>query len=382
MMTQPNLPQKILIGFGGFAVALLLITLILTRGGTPRPTPQPKPSPDTELGTGKVEVTYGTDSDDFVYKQTSHYEDGTVHVVKTVYHNRKMPWISPKGNYVLYKYNRPDGTLERERLVMPMTMLGASVYTREIERLYDESGQEPIEERYIREDGTLGVLVDGINKTFTTYRADGKTLRSIQHRVNGELFETYYRLDGQTVWWEFNYSTRRCTIHFDRQGNPYEVEYSHKSLLQGNGYSMGPKSAPIPLCDNAYEREDGTLAYKQTWTVCWDHNLDTTREILTGLEVYAEDGSLATRVTLKAEADSPRFIEKVEEFNPDGSSLVRLYQGAESRLSEETFDADGNSTGKQTFPSSDSYQESIDPRFFQGFSRDFTGLNDDDSHDI
>ncbi len=336
---------------------------------------------DTVLGNAPRTLTNPTTiEDNFLFKETVLHADGvTPRITKIVYSNRRNHLVSGNVPIIMYEHFRPDGTLVHDNMVFPEVGLGGGVDTKWRVRYFDADGKTQNEERYLREDNTIGVIFDMKKDVFTTYRRDGKTLRSVQERLPGNVYRTtYYRLDGKTVW-SVDQHNGLCKVFFDRQGNPVDKQFSTKGL--SGSFSMGPKSAPIPYREDTYTRPDRTVEYKQTWFAVYD---DDYFQALSQVEVYAADGkTLTARIKLKMRHPRHgRFIQEVELFNADGTRLVRVYKSPGSRQSEETFAANGSSIAKKTF-NSDSFSESFEDVIFQGFG----GLHlfpeyDTDSHDI
>lgn len=319
-------------------------------------------------------------NDKFLFKETVHHADGvTPRITKIVYDNRMPHLVRTSVPYVLYEFYRADGTLEKDYMVFPESGLGGGVNCKYCERFFDNTGKKELSYRYIREDGTTGVTSDHASDTFTTYRADGKTLRSVQQRLpDGTYRTTYYRLDGKTEWWVSDHGGT-AKVYFDYQGNPVKKQFTSKSLT--GSFSMGPSSPPIPYREDTYTRPDGTVEYKQTWHAVYDEDYF---QGLSQVELYAADGKTLThRVHLMLR--HPRkglFVQSVEIFNADGTRLVRNYRSPDSRESEELFGADGSSLGKTEFPGSDRFSEKFEDMIFRGFHLQTHPEHDTDIYDI
>ncbi|MBY0548654.1 MAG: hypothetical protein K2W95_15390 [Candidatus Obscuribacterales bacterium] len=335
---------------------------------------------DAEFGNDYRTVTKPMSrEDDFLFKERVCYPDGSPRIVKTVYDNRMPHLVRGDVPDVLYEYFRADGTLERDLLVEPEAGLGGGVYCKYRKRFFDVDGKTPLKEQYIRADGTLGVDIDQLKDIFTVYRADGKTLRFVQERYpNGKTRQTQYRLDGKTVWWVNGDATTK--VFFDRNGNSVNKEFTWHSL----GFSDYPKPGEpsVPRCEHRYIRSDGTAEYTQSWHTVHDNGVYF--DALAQVDVYAADGkAIVARIHLKAQhPDKGRCITKVELFNADGTRLVRTYRIAGIRLEEESFDADGKSIKKESFPATDKYSEAFEEIIFQGFGGlNYHGEYDTDRYD-
>lgn len=317
---------------------------------------------DDELGTDARTVQLPTDIDaPFMFKETVFHADGvTPRVIKTAYKNRQNYWVLGTVPYVLYEHFRADGTMSKDHMVFPDNGLGGGVYTKYRLRLYDSAGKQLIEERYLREDKTTGVIMDRLKDTFTQLRADGQTLRLVQERLDGNRYRTtYYRLDGKTPWWVSEDGSTK--VYFDEHGNAVKKEFTSRRLAAWGAIQYG-----VAYREDTYTRPDRTVEYKQTW---YAHEANGYFDAIGEVELYAADGRTVTaRIKLELRhPDKGLFIKSVQFINADGSKLVRLYQAPGCRLSEETFDANGASTAKKSFGTSDRFNESFPKVIFQGF---------------
>lgn len=333
-------------------------------------------------GSGPIDTIDGTSSDEYLFKQMVRYPDGSPKVIKTVFSNsRGLRHLHPRGHYLKYEKFRQNGTLSESVLVYPEPSLSCSVIAAASITTFEDDGTSEIETRYVREDGTTGAISNELDNSVHWYRADGLRLRSKQEYVDGDYLLTYYRLDGTTEWWSYNYAEDIGKVHFDLNGAEYEQVFK-RTVICGS-YSMGPTSAPITYNQDCFLGPSGKPSYRQTWTVAWDNNLDTTREILTRLEIFDETGEQVKKtLSWEPDANKPSFLKSVEEFNGDGTKTVRTYRSPNCRQSEESFDKSGKSLSHKSFPESDQYQETIDERLLHGFDHDIYGTYDDDSHDV
>lgn len=331
--------------------------------------------PDAVLGLDHRNLTMPmSKTDDFLFKETVCYSDGSPRIVKTVYDKRLARRVDGNVPEVMYEYYRQDGTLERDLLISAEAGLGGGVYCKDRKRTFDTDGKTQLREQYIREDGTLGVDIDMVKDIFKEYRSDGKTLRFVQERhPNGKTRQTKYRLDGKTVWWVNEDTTK---VFFDRKGNQVSKQFSWHVVATLNPTEHGGPS--VPCCEHRYVRADGTAEYTQTWHDLYDNDLRV--KGLAQVDVFATDGkTLLARIHLRPQhIDKVRFITRVELWNADGSRLVRNYRSPGCRLDEELFDASGKSIKKETFPSGDSFSEAFPDIIFQGFG----GLNHSGEYDI
>lgn len=249
-------------------------------------------APDPELG-NIVHTEIGP-QDDIVCRQTAYFEDQTPRVVKTTYAGNKGLFLTPVGNYVRYHYLRKDGTLEKEKLVNPQPSLDSSVITKYRWTYLDADGKTVVRSENYRADNTLAATSDQAQSLHTEYRMDGKTVRHIQSVDGGKNYHwTYYRPDGTTPWWSFNYSGNKIRVHFDLNGR--SVDKTGKRHNVAGSYSFGPTYAPFVHCTDSYYRPDGSLEYRQTWWHIWDKSENDDRDALGRVEVFSADGKTMVR---------------------------------------------------------------------------------------
>lgn len=274
-------------------------------------------------GLGEVLTEAGrTGKDEFLFRQSVSYPDGKTRVLKTVFDNKHAQYLHPRGQFVLYEHFRTDGTRAMERLVYPEKQLAAGVIATHAETTFAADGRTEIESRYFRENGTLAKVFDQTTSTATEYRSDGTTLRSIQTNINQESVLKYLRLDGTTLWWEYNFDRQSGRVYFDLNGEPYAKTFQRHSLLK-NGYSLGPNSPQIPTHQDSYLREDGSVEYRQTWAVCWDQTIWSSRDVLTGLEIFGADGKLLDKITIEAGSATPPGVDErmLQGFNVNARAV-------------------------------------------------------------
>jgi hypothetical protein len=307
------------------------------------------------------------------------YGEGKLRVSKWIL-ARHTSYLTQSGHNVLYEYFREDGTLEHDRLVMPQAMLGGGVYVKTRLRYFDGKNQQ-VSERYLREDGTTGVVIDMKTGLFQQIRKDGKTLRLEQITVGDKYRRIWYKLDGKTIWIDMGVDGV-AHVAFDLAGNPVDLNFTAERAI--GSYGMGPQSQPLLTHYHKYTRQDGTLAYKQTWYARWDKAASTSVATLGAVTVYdAAGNSPVAEYTLDLRAASePRFIKQVALHNADGTTLVRKYRSPGCRLSEDTLDGQQKVIGHQDFATSDRFQEVAADIIFQGFTENVWGFYDDESHDI
>ncbi len=254
--------------------------------------------PDSAFkGLGNVFTENGQPGkDEFLFRQNVNYPNGRSRVLKTVFDNNHDQHLHPRGQFILYEYFRTDGTKETERLVFPEKQLAASVIAAHSEKIFGADGRTEIESRYFRDNGTLAAVFDRVNRSSKEYRGDGKTLRSEHIYVDKECVVRYFRLDGKTLWWEYNFDTKRGSVFFDLKGESYLKAFQRSSLLAQTGYSMGPGAPQVLQHQDSYLRDDGTVEYRQTWAVRWDDRIWSSREVLICLEVFGSDGKLLKKI--------------------------------------------------------------------------------------
>lgn len=261
----------------------------------------PQPSQDNLLGQPgvKVETTYGKGKkDDFHWKQTVYHADGTTpKAVKTLWRNDKWH-IHPTGHFVTYDFYRPDGTLERTRMVQPEPNLGASIITSYHIRYFEEDGTSEIRSEYYRPNGKIGVISDRVKNRFTTFRWDGVTVRSVQYTNNdGNTALRYYRKDGRTIWWELTYDKGddRLEYHFDHDGNPCDKALTRKLLWDDDvEIEIGGHKFTANNIDT-YEDENGKRTYRQTWYSTFNPKTRGFRHVLGKVEIFDDEGELVAR---------------------------------------------------------------------------------------
>lgn len=249
---------------------------------------------DPAFGGDAVE-TLQRPAPDVVYQQTSFRADGvTPKVVKTLFANDVGSFLHPRGHFVRYAYYRQDGTLEKTKLVHPEPSLSSSVITAYSWTHYAADGRTVVLAEYFRADGTLGAVSDDVKNVYSQMRLNGKTVRYLQTYDGRDYHATYFRPDGKTPWWTFDYGTDSGRVHFDRHGNPVERTFSRTSLTKG--FSMGSGDPPIRHYQDNYHRADGTLEYRQTWYHMWDAQNKEFCDALGAVEVFAADGKTVVRV--------------------------------------------------------------------------------------
>ncbi len=343
---------------------------------------------DPEL-TGAVTITRQTmypgttcqqESGEAIARYDTTHSGGGPRVRKWILAN-KMPYLSRTGHHVLYEYFREDGTLEHDRLVQPNANLGGGVYVK-VRLRYFNAQNEEVEERYLREDGTVGVVIDMRTNHFQQFRRDGKTLRFEQVSVGDKgLRRIWYKRDGKTVWMETG-TDGNTHVSFDLSGNPVDLNFTREAAI--GSYGMGPQSEPLLTSYDKYRRQDGTLAYKQTWYARWDKTASHPADTLGAVVLYDATGThpLAEYTVDLRSASKPRFIKQVLLHRADGMTLLRKYRSPGCRLSEDILDAQDKVIEHKDFADTDHFEEAVDEIVFQGFTRNVWGFYDDESHDI
>lgn len=300
-------------------------------------------------------------------------------VVKTIFANA-VPYQTRGGHFVLYSYYREDGTLDYDKLVEPEPALGASVMVKLRLRIFDARGKQT-EERYIREDGSLGALIDLTTGSYKQFQADGKTLRYEQIPLGkDDLKLVWYKRDGKTVWYETS-ADGRTHVYFDLDGKPVDKEFSGEAAGT-NGFSMGSGEAPKEHTYINFWRKDGTLEYKQTWFTMFDPGNDKFVEVIGKLVIFDASGKNPLQeytLELRRQGEQ-RFIKQVVIHNSDGTTLVRKYRAPGNRLSEDIVNVAGQSLSHHEFDATDRFQESLPDNLFHGFGLDIWGSYDDDTH--
>jgi hypothetical protein len=316
-----------------------------------------------------------------IARYDTNYSGGARRTTKWILAN-DMPYMSLSGDHhVLYEYFREDGTLEHDWLIDPEPMLGGGVYVKERLRYFDAE-EKLVKHRYLREDGTVGVVMDETTSRFQQFRLDGKTLRFEQLMEDGNRYrQIWYKLDGKTVWMEKD-GDGKTHVSFDTTGKPVDLDFTSEPAI--GSYGMGPQSEPLLIAYDKYTRKDGTLSYRQTWFDRWDNIAERTAHTLGAVVLYDATGTnpVAEYTLDLRSASQPRFAKQVVLHNADGTTLVRKYRWAECRLSEETIDQQGQVIGHKDYPATDRFHEAVDDIVFQGFTHNVWGTYDDESHDI
>jgi hypothetical protein len=301
---------------------------------------------------------------------------------------RKGPYLRLRGHDVLYEYFREDGSLASDRLVSPEAGLGGGIYSKERVRYFEpdlNGGRVLVRSIYLRADGTTGLISDERTGLFQHYRLDGKSLHSEYFSTVGVgQRSVFYRLDGKTVWMEKD-EAENARVYFDLDGNPCDLRFKRERAI--GGFSMGPESEPVLFGYDKYQRVglDGALSpdYDQTWFMRWDKALESTVETLGEVVVYDAFGKKRCEYRLALQpAGEPRFIQEVQHFNADGSTLTRRYRAPGCRSIEVTVGPGVNEFDYRQFGDSDIFAEDADDILFQGFIRNVHGTYDDESHDI
>jgi hypothetical protein len=304
------------------------------------------------------------ESGPFVVQFSSLYENGKLRVTKTVLDNT-TPYTTRTGNYVLYQYWRPDGSLEHDKLAEPEAHLGCSVLVKYRLRYFDKSNKQT-EERYVRPDGSLGARIDTISHAITWFFADGVTVRENQTSDANGVHETRFRKNGTTVWWSTDYADQFLThVHFDHQGNPINRVFISQAGI--SVFTMGSNDAPKLLRTDTYLRPNGTTDYVQTWYEVYDKKSDLYKEEIGSVSVYDASGKkpLRTYNLELREEGQPRLIKELITYN---HQIV----GAHSIDTVE----------HQQFSTANQFSEPVDDAIFQGFDDEIWGNPDDDSHGI
>jgi|AGTN01.1.fsa_nt_gi hypothetical protein len=213
---------------------------------------------------------------------------GTPRVTKFIL-ARDRSYLTMGGHYVLYEYRRENGSLESDKLIFPGPGLGGGVYSKVRLRFFDEQGVL-VKVQYLREDGTTGLISDETKGVFQQFRLDGKSLHSeFFFTADGGQRAVYYRRDGKTVWVEKD-EKHNARVYFDLSGKPVDLRFT-RELAITESFGMGPDSEPVLYAYDNYHRQDGTLAYKQSWYFKWDKELGSTVHALGKVVVYDASGT-------------------------------------------------------------------------------------------
>lgn len=310
----------------------------------------------------------------FIVRYSTTYDGSSPRLVKTILSN-KMPYLAACGHYVLYEHYRPDGTLELDQLVHPEPSLGGGVMVKLRERRFDQSGIQS-EERYIRANGTVGVIFDLTSQHWKEFQNDGATLRFEQFHEGQSLIQVHYKRDGKTIWYKLG-PDQHTRVFFDLHGNSVNKRLSREAAPESITTQQGEQSRHSGF--DKYWREDGTLEYSQTWYQLYDREQQQEFEVVGAVTVFDAGGHkplIEYKLDLRREGE-PRFITTVEIHNTDGTRLVRKYRAPGIRLSEELLDARNAILSHREFDTSDRFNEPVNDNLFHGFGRRLWTYDDD-----
>lgn len=215
------------------------------------------------------------------------------------------------------------------------------------------------------------------------YHADGKPWKEMQRQKDGGyklvehwstgilMSELLVRADGSAERLSYSDDGRwiegRTVVHANREIDSWDYfdaagKVKSHSHWQTNGNQ-----------DVKHFRQDGTVSHRQWWHILRNFDLAGGARshrgwVLDKVEEYAADGKTLTRRLLLN--DGPTDVNGVREaqvHNADGSYTVR--QLTDNQVDqEETFSADGKSTGVTTYDADNERPvEDIDPKLFECF---------------
>lgn len=210
----------------------------------------------------------------------------------------------------------------------------------------------------------------------TTYRSDGK-IKSVSKSEPGmPRTYTYYRKDGKTIWYTQtigeNGAPGICRVFFDWKGNACDWTFTREHLWK-SGDGISPGDPPSAHNRDNYTRQDGTLAFRQTWYSIWPDARTEPDMALGEIEIFDLAGKTRVkRVRLVPNRfDSKPILRDVEIFHADGSRTLRTYGVEGKPEKEETFSAQGELKSGKMFGPNDQFDENLDAIFFDGFGVGF-----------
>jgi len=312
------------------------------------------------------------------------------HVIKYVLSNQE-PYMTRTGHYVLYEYYRQDGTLEHQKLVKPEVGISASVLTKAELSYFDKDGKKKTEERFVRADGNLGSKHDVATDAWTSYFADGVTVRSKQvydHKRKQTVEKRY--LKNGSLWYStiYTYTTDgdpMTTVYFDNQGHKLDQPLRFTRVLTKGGFKANGVWYEREAEDH-YLRSDGTNDYVQVWYEFQEKDKPWLTEALGQVQVYNSTGNQITatyNLDFKT-PDQPIFIRTAQFYLPSGTTLLfRQYSSINHRSKETPYDTDGKQQPAKVFAANDWYEEPIaNKMIFQGFDHTVWSTTDANSHDF
>lgn len=316
---------------------------------------------DAEL-TGPVIVLHSGPGEDYEWRSVNFQEDGkTPRVYKDLLkpqYYRQDDGKYESGVAVRYQFFRKDGTLERVKIIEPVSVYGASCLHKTREQQFSLDGKVKLSEKFLRENGNLAAEYkckpDSDNSWFH-YRPD-KTLAHIQNCSFGRYQYIHYCKNAQ-IWWTYEHiyadekSGKRASatgkVFFDWDGNPVSKQFSRHDLI--GSYSLGLNDPPLPTHQDTYTRPDGSREYRQTWVAM--NRADGCYAALSRLEIFSKDGTK---------------VERVIELNPQAVWKPRI-------IKSDTNAADGKEWAGTSLPPEN---------FFQGFNVDVYPWEQEHIHDI
>lgn len=236
--------------------------------------------------------------------------------------------------------------------------------------------------KQVKERATFDSKGDAVSMVM--YHEDGKPWKDMQRQKDGGyrlvqhwrtgilMSELLVRADGSAESLSYSDDGKwiegRTVVHTSREIDSWDY-YNAAGLVKSHSHWQRNGNQDVK-----YFRQDGTVSHRQWWRILrnFDVNADIRKErgwVLEKVEEYAADGKQLTRQLLLA--DGPEDVNPVREariYNADGSYTVRQLASDNRVDSEETFSADGKSTGSTMYDDDNEKPlEEIDPKLFECF---------------
>ncbi len=273
---------------------------------------------DPELS-GVITISHSEPGEDFEWRlATFHADDKTPKVYKDLMKPQPYINLGAYGIRIRYQYFRADGTLERRIIINPSAEYGTSCLHQFVDEEYSANGKVLQSAVYFRSNGDIAATFEQTgahSDVWSHYRVDG-SLAHVQENKNGDYSYIHYRKNGKDIW--YIDSGKTCKVFYDWRGNALSKQFTRRSLFKGNGYSYGEKDPPLPVYEDSYTRPDGSLEYRQTWTVMARNGQSF--NALSKLEIFSPDGKQLVRVI---ELEPKQFAEKrvvISDKLADGSA--------------------------------------------------------------
>lgn len=215
--------------------------------------------------------------------------------------------------------------------------------------------------------------------SMTTYYEDGRISKDMQRQKDGGrklvqyqdtgtlMSETLIRADGTVESLSYDddgkWIERRTIIHVNREIDSWSYyDAAGKVKSHSHWHRNGNQ-------DVEYFRQDGTVSHRQWWRILRNFDVSAPARsqrgwVLEKVEEYAANGkTLTRRLVLENGPKDVNPVRESQSYNADGSYTVR-HLTRNHIEKEETFSADGKSTGTVTYDSEKPI-ENIDLKLFE-----------------